>query len=49
MNARIARAALALLALSGCSAVAPVQEKAVRFSNGNVSLAGSLFLPGGTG
>ena len=53
MRARMAHATpaltLALLAFSGCSAGAPIQEKVVSLSNGNVTLAGSLFLPGGTG
>jgi len=40
---------LALLTLPACTAVAPVQKKAVRFSNGDVTLAGSLFLPAGQG
>jgi hypothetical protein len=44
IGARTAQA-LALLTLSACSAVTPIQEKTVHFSNGNVSLADSLFLP----
>ena len=46
---RIIMPALLACACHACSPPGPIREEPVRFTNGNVILAGSLFLPPGSG